>query len=166
MLSVRSRRRLLSISAPSTSGCPLPGAYPPFVATSTSLGIGESAAPINVLWRVGQPVRPKSDPDHLDIAEPQLLGFSRPHGAPRLVRRRCDTTTIATNSTVAHLARTAIGCTDDRRSRRPTRSRGLVLLLPDRLEHEAMSLKVAERLGRRPRASTASITAGRPRRLR
>ena len=37
----------------------------------------------------------------------------------------------------------------------PTRSQGLVLLLPDPPEVEAMSLEVADRLEPRPRASTA-----------
>ena len=68
MLSVRSRRRLSSISARSASGRPLP--HPPLVATTHASGMGESAAPIVsslpppvYVWAVSMsPPRPRAPP--------------------------------------------------------------------------------------------------------
>jgi hypothetical protein len=121
----------------------------------------------NVLWRVGQPVRPSPirtnsiSPSRSFAATPGLT--VPPDWCAGDVTRRPSPRTVPWPT----LRGPRLGArVDDRGSRRPTRSRGLVLLLPDPSSMGRCRWRLPSDWGRRPRASTASITAGWPRRLR
>jgi len=112
-------------------------AWPERVHNLQTLGVGEE------MLRIAREV----DPDDPRSTASRLFGGGVPRDLARVIGRAHDQ---AMSQSILDFYRAAVpnvsaGWWDEIRG--PTRSRGLVLLLPDPPEEEAMSLQVAERLG-------------------